>query len=443
MSNTPVSVEDLPFNAFHRRLNRSAAGGFLVDGYVISIIGIVLMHVTDALKLTVFWEGMIAASSLIGTFVGGFIGGWLSDKIGRKTLFLLTPLLFAATSLGNLFVDSALMLFLLRLGMGVVIGIEYPVASAMLVEYLPKKERGSKLAALTTMWFVGATLAYIVGAVILKISGPSSWHIILASGAVLAIILFCIRLGTPESARWLIGNGRTAEAEEIIKKVYGQSFSLANLPEESNTEDKMSFKKFLLSGYSKRMIFVLIFWTCAVIPVFAVYAFAPKILTLLKLGGDLSLLGSVLITLFFLVGCVFATKMINELGRRRTLINSFLFSSVALFGLGLFHDGNGLVILFLFAIFALAIGGSQILTMVYPNEIFPTEVRTTACGFASSLSRVGAVIGTYLVPVSISSLGISQTMYIAAAVTIVGLVFSWWLAPETRSMSLQEASSLK
>lgn len=441
--NTPISVEDLPFNAFHKRLNRSSAGGFLVDGYIISIIGIVLMHITVALNLSVFWEGMIAASSLIGTFIGGFIGGWLADKIGRKTLFLLTPLLFMLTSLGNLWVDSALMLFLLRLMTGIVIGIEYPVASAMLVEYLPKKERSSKLAALTTMWFVGATLAYIVGAIILKVSGPEAWRIILASGAIFASILFCFRLGTPESARWLMGKGRNSEADTIIKKVYGENFSLANLPEEKDAQNKMSFKTFLFSGYSKRMLFVLIFWTCAVIPVFAVYAFAPKILTMLKLSGDLSLIGSVLITLFFLIGCIFATKMINELGRRKTLINSFLFSSIALVGLGIFHDSNGVVILFLFAIFALAIGGSQILTMVYPNEIFPTEVRTSACGFASSMSRVGAVIGTYFVPVSINALGISQTMFIAAIVTVVGLVFSWWLAPETRSMSLQEASSLK
>ena len=443
MSNIPVSVEDLPFNSFHKRLNRSAAGGFLVDGYVISIIGIVLMYITDALKLTVFWEGMIAASSLIGTFVGGFIGGWLSDKIGRKKLFLLTPILFALTSFGNLFVDSALMLFLLRLGMGIIIGIEYPVSSAMLVEYIPRKERGSKLAALTTVWFIGATLAYMIGAIILKISGPEAWRVILASGAVFAIILFFMRLGTPESARWLLGKGRDSEANRVIKNVYGDQFSLANLPEEQTDGEKISFKKFILSGYGKRMFFVLVFWTCAVIPVFAVYAFAPKILTMLKLSGDLSLLGSILITLFFLIGCVFATNMINSLGRRKTLINSFLFSSIALLGLGIFHDSSGIIILFLFIIFALAIGGSQILSMVYPNEIFPTEVRTTACGFASSLSRVGAVIGTYLVPVSLSSLGVAQTMYVAAAVTIFGLVFSWWLAPETKSMSLAEASSLK
>lgn len=83
-----------------------------------------------------------------------------------------------------------------------------------------------------------------------------------------------------------------------------------------------------------------------------------------------------------------------------------------------------------------------LLVLVYPNEIFPTEIRTFAVGIGTSVSRIGAAVGTYLVPLSLDLLGIAQTMYIAAFVSFVGLFMSWALAPETRSLNLQQAASL-
>ncbi|MNN93512.1 Inner membrane metabolite transport protein YgcS [compost metagenome] len=80
---------------------------------------------------------------------------------------------------------------------------------------------------------------------------------------------------------------------------------------------------------------------------------------------------------------------------------------------------------------------------MYPNEIFPTEIRAAAVGIGTSVSRVGAIIGTYLVPVSITTYGIGYTMYFAAAITFVGLIVSWFLAPETRGVDLSVASSLE
>ena len=82
------------------------------------------------------------------------------------------------------------------------------------------------------------------------------------------------------------------------------------------------------------------------------------------------------------------------------------------------------------------------LTLVYPNELFPTEIRTFAVGVGTSLSRIGAAVGTYLVPISLQSFGIAPTMYAAAIVTLVGLLFALALAPETRSLNLQQAASL-
>jgi putative MFS transporter len=79
---------------------------------------------------------------------------------------------------------------------------------------------------------------------------------------------------------------------------------------------------------------------------------------------------------------------------------------------------------------------------VYPNELYPTEVRGSAVGLASSLSRIGAAIGTYLVPLALAGLGIGITMIIAGAITLAGGLVSMAWAPETRGLTLGESAAL-
>jgi len=441
MTNTNVSIEDVPLNRFHQLLTVRSGGGSFVDGYVLSIIGVALVQMSAGLSLSSFWQGMIAASALIGIFFGGFLGGWLTDRFGRKRVFFVGPTLFILASLSQFWVESGLVLFLLRFTLGIAVGIEYPVATSLLVEFLPRKNRGPRLATLTILWFAGAAFAYIFGDFLLRQGGDDAWRLVLASPALIGALLFLIRLGTPESPRWLLSKGRASEAEAVIKSVYGDTFSLRNLPEEPE-QKKLSFLSLLHSGYGKRMMFVAVFWSCSVIPVFAVYAFAPKVLGALNLKGDWASFGSVAITLLFVVGCIVATRLINSMGRRSMLIHSFFWSGLALLGLGVFHAGSELLILGLFGAYALFIGGAQVLQLVYPNELFPTEIRANAVGVGTSLSRVGAAIGTWLVPLVLDGYGIAFTMYAAAAVTLLGLLVAWALAPETRALNLQQAAAL-
>ncbi len=441
MTSPNVCIEDVPLNNFHRLLTVRSGGGSFVDGYVLSIIGIVMLQATAALGLSEFWQGMIAASALIGVFFGGFIGGWLTDRLGRKRVYFVGPSLFIIASLAQLWVESAPVLFALRFAIGIAVGIEYPVATSLLVEFLPKKQRGPRLAALTILWFAGAAFAYMVGNAILNAGGDDAWRYVLASASVIGLLLLVIRMGTPESARWLLSKGRDAEADAVIKRVYGKNYSLRDLPEEHD-QKKMSFGDLLHSGYGKRMFFVSVFWTCSIIPVFAVYAFAPTVLQALNLKGEWASYGSMAITLLFVIGCIVATRLINTMGRRSMLIQSFLWSGMALLLLGKFSDANEVLVLVLFGAYALFIGGAQVLQLVYPNEIFPTEIRTFAMGIGTSLSRVGAAVGTYLVPVSLHAYGIGVTMYVAAGVTFLGLAVAWALAPETRSLNLRDAAAL-
>lgn len=442
MTTHNISIEDVPLNGFHQLMTLRSGGGWILDGYILSIIGVAIVQFSDYLQLDAFWQGMVAASAMLGTFFSGFLGGWLTDRIGRKRLFFVGPLLFIVGSVGTFWVESGMALFILRFLVGMGVGLEYPVAGSLLTEFLPQKNRGPRLAGLTILWFVGAALSYIVGHFILAHGGADGWRLVLASSAVLAVLLLLVRLGTPESPRWLVSKGRLDEAERIIQKVYGPAFSLANMPAQA-TEAKVSLGALMHSGYGKRMLFVIVFWTAAVVPMFAVYSFAPVVLQALNLRGNWASYGSVLITLLFVAGCVIATRLIDTMGRRPLIIHSFLWSSLALLGLGAFSHGSQMLVLLMFGAYALFIGGAQVLELVYPNELFPTEIRAFAVGMGSSMTRIGSAIGTWLVPASLAGIGIANTMYVAAAVSIVGLLVSVWLAPETRGMSLERAASLQ
>lgn len=440
-NNYKTSLEDAPLNSFHRKLAIYSSGAPFLDGYILSIIGVVMVQLSQALQLTTLEEGMVAAASLVGMFFGGFVGGLFTDKLGRKTLYVLVLVALAVFSLGQFWVASATSLIALRLLLGIAIGADHPLATSLLAEFLPKKQRGSILASLVMMWFVGAAVAYIAGEIILRTAGPDAWRWALASAVVPAVLFLVMRAGTPESARWLLSKGRREEADQVIKRVYGNEYSVQNLPEKA-PEHNVSVWSLFHSSYGKRIFFVSIFWTCSIIPQFAIYAFAPKILQTMGLTGDLAAWGAVAITIMFVFGCLLGVKLINPMGRRNMLIHSFLWSGLCLLALGLLPEGAGMITLALFGGYALFIGGAQVLQYVYPNELFPTEIRGSAVGLATSLSRIGAAMGTYLVPISLSSIGIGNTMVAAFGISMAGLLFTWLMAPETRSLDLHQASAV-
>lgn len=437
-----ISIEDVPLNRFHQRLSISCALGWLMVGYVVSIIGVAIVQSKEALHLSNSWSGIIGGSLLIGLFIGGFMGGMLTDRFGRQKLYFISPSIIIICSLSMFFVQNGISLLILRIFSGLGSGIEYTAAGALLVEFIPRTYRGSRISMLTILWFAGAALAYIIGYFILGTHSPQAWRFILASPAVIAAIILLFRIGAPESARWLLSKNRPAEAEAVIKQVYGNDFSLRNLETDSSNKTTVSLFEAIKKGYGKRILFVMIFWACAVIPIFAIYAFVPELLESLKLTGSMTVYGSIGVTGAFVVGCWLATKLINAIGRRTMLLQSFLWSGLSLLVLGIFPTAPVWFILIFFCFYAIATGGAQVLEFVYPNELFPTKIRASAVGIGSSTASFSSAIGTWLVPISLNTIGIGNTMLFAAGITLVGLIVSYIMAPETRSMSLEQAASL-
>lgn len=434
---TPT-VETARLSGFHWRLTIFSSGGPFLDGYILAIIGIALVQINEQWHPGEVWLGLIGASALIGVFIGGIVFGYLTDRIGRRLMYMVDLGLVVILSIAQFFVTDIVQLFILRLAIGVVVGADYPISTALVIEFVPHKWRAKLVGGLNAMWFVGATIASFVGVALLAV--PDGWRWMLASSAIPAIIVMIGRLKIPESPRWLMSKGRLQEAQEVLRTILGPTASLDDLAE---PEQKTSIRVLFQSGYMKRIVFVSIFWTCTVVTLFAIYAFGPQILELLHLTeGNSSTIGYGLINVFFLVGNIVALIVIDRMGRRQVLIWGFFISGLGLLFLGVFPAAPVFAIAIAFAVYAIFNGGPSILEWIYPNELFPTEVRATAVGLCTGTSRIGAAIGTWVTPLALVHIGIGPTMLIAAAIAFVGAVVGIFMAPETTRQELHEAASV-
>lgn len=431
MSETRVMMDEAPATGFHHKLTFLTAGGPICDGYILGIISIALALLGPELHLTAVWEGLIGASALIGIFIGGIVFGYVTDLVGRRVMYTIDLAVFVVASVLQAFVGQAWELFALRLILGLAIGADYPIATALLAEFVPRRQRGPLLSTLVGGWWVGYAASFVVGFILLR--AGVSWRIMLATSVVPSLIVLVLRIGTPESPRWLLSKGRREEALAIVRK-----FSGATDIEEEPTP-KTNYLRIFQGAYLRRTLFVSLFWICQTLPGFAIYTFSPQLLSSVHLSDPY--LGTLLISVVSLVGVAPAIFLVNTWGRRPVLIWPFLVCGLALLVLGVLAHMPAPLVALLFIIFSIFSAGSSVLQWVYPNELFPTEVRATGVGFATAMSRIGASIGTFLLPVMLAAWGITPSMLIFAGVCGLGLVISLAWAPETKGMSLLETSA--
>lgn len=421
-----------------KKLILFGSGGPFLDGYVLVIVGTVLAQLKPELHLSEQWNALIGAAALAGIFFGTLIFGYVTDLVGRKIMFTIDIIAIAAISVISMFVHTALELAILRFLIGIVIGADYPIATSLVTEFTPTKYRALSVGFISAIWYVGATFADIVGYLLIDI--PGGWRWMLGSSAIPCLIILLGRWGTPESPRWLVCKGRVAEATAIVKKVFGPDAEV-DLGEQN---EKTRYSKLFTSGYLKRIIFVGVIWACQVVPMFSIYTFGPQILSDFGIGvGRTAMLGDIIISLFFLIGCIPAMFWLNSIGRRPLIIWSFAIMTLSLLVLGIWPNAAIWLIVTMFGIYAFFSGGPAILQWLYPNELFPTDVRASAVGVAMAFSRIGTVVSTYGMPLILSTYGIGPTMFAGVLISAIGLLISIAMAPETKDLTLQEASSLK
>lgn len=412
-------------------------GGTFLDGYILGIVGPVAGKMTAELGISVVWEGLIAAGALFGILFGSPLGGWAGDKFGRKPLFMLDIGLFVIASVMQFFTNSPLELFVVRLLMGVAIGAEYSVGWPMLSEFSPARHRGRLMGLTLIAWYAGFMFAFVVG-YLLNQHTDLGWRNILGTSTFIAVALFLGRLGMPESPRWLWSKGRTEQARSVARRYMGSASDLADIEREV-VHSGGGFRKLFSRQYWRSTLFVSLFFFCVVTPYFAIATFADSVLQKFGLGGGLA--GGVGLSAVALAGSVATVLLIDKAGRRVLTVPPQWIITVLLVILGLWTDAPGMAVLGLFLAFSFFNAGCGTLTCIYPGEVFPTEIRGVGTGFAAAFSRIGAGLGTFLMPWAMSNLGPSVTILIAAGIAAVGAGVSQWLAPETKGKSLSETAS--
>ena len=427
-----ASLDDAPFSAFHRRIAIYSCGGPFCDGYILGIIAAALGPLSSEIGLTAGWQGIVGAAALVGMFVGGLVFGYLTDLLGRRVMYSADLLVLVVASAAQFWVHDRVSLLILRFVLGLAVGADYPIAAALLSEFAPKRQRGMLLAAMIGAWWLGYTISFIAGYALGN--EGLSWRWMLASSAIPAALVCLLRWGTPESPRWLMSKGRTAEAHDLIQRHIGSGYGL-----QESASAKTAYRTIFRGPYLGRTAFVCVFWSCQVVPTFAIYTFAPDLLR--AFGSPDPAFGAAILSLFFLAGVIPAVLLIDRIGRRPVLTVPFAVTGVTLLLLGWLPRGSSILVEVCFILFAIFNAGSSVLQWVYPSELFPTEVRATALGFGTAVSRIGAAVGTFLFPIGLARLGVAPLMTIVAAICGIGWLVSVRFAPETRGMSLQAASA--
>lgn len=205
---------------FMRRMTLATAWGEGLDGFDLGVLSVVLLPLSKELGVSPLWAGLVGASSLIGIFLGAPIGGFLTDRFGRRRLFMLDIVLFVVLGITQAAVSTPWQLFVVRLLLGIAIGAEYSIGSSLLAEFSPSHGRGRRVAKMLVFWY-GGYLVSVVAAYVLLDAAGWSWRFVLATSAVPALVVLALRYGLPESPRWLMLHGRIEEARAIVDRYLG------------------------------------------------------------------------------------------------------------------------------------------------------------------------------------------------------------------------------
>ena len=401
-----MQANDSALRPFHYTIFIYANAGVFCDGYILSSIGLALITLTPRFNLDALATGLIGGATLFGILVGAPLFGHLTDRHGRRILMIADLCAFVVVAVLQIFVTNVWELIALRFILGLAIGADYPIATAIIAEFMPAKQRGAALSAMEAVWFLGAAVAYVAGYALLH-TGGDSWKWILASPALFALLGLLLRASAPESPMWLAAREMGELGRSSFRTIFGPSFR-------------------------GPLAFISAMWLLQVVPLFAIYTYAPTVLTMLGLSSQ-GPAGSVAITAAFAVGAFAAMPLVERLGRRPLCIIGFAVAAVAF---GVLPFGGAAVVVIAFLAYAVGMGAATVLELVYPAELFPTSIRASATGFAAAVSRVGAFVGTFLLPIGLTRFGTTTIILGACVLSLIGFVISLFWAPETKGKAI-------
>ncbi len=427
-----VSYDDAPLRLFHLRVAVASCGGVFSDGYGLGIIGISLSRAPPQFGLTPVWMGLLGGASLFGLFAGALLTGPAADRFGRRRIFAYNMAVLAALSLLQGLAATAPQLLVLRLAIGFLLGTDYVVSKALLTEFTPRRVRGRTLGLLSVAWAGGYACAYFVG-VALSSTGPAAWLWMLLTAALPCLLVLPLRVTMPESPLWLANHGHAGQAAHVVRNKLGRGVS-PPLPVPALPAVHGRWRQLLSPAWRRRTLVACAFFTCQVIPYFAVGTFVSQVMTAMKL--EKSYAGGIIYNAALLAGAVAGLCVIDKLSRRSFLIGSFGVAAASMLILSLWSAMPPVLMILLFAVFAGVLSAASNLCYVYLPELFPTDLRASGIGLAIAASRTGSAISTFLLPVVVARYGVHAALGACVAVLALGAAICRQWAPETRNIPL-------
>jgi sugar porter (SP) family MFS transporter len=404
-------------------------------------------------------RGWANSCALIGCLLGAVSAGALSDRFGRKRLLLFSALLFAVTSAGIGTSESFVIFVVWRILGGVAIGLASNLSPMYIAEIAPAHVRGRLVAINQLTIVIGILGAQLVNYAIAQ-SVPSGtteemmraswncqsgWRWMFAATAVPSLVFFVSMFFVPESPRWLVKNGRGAEAGRIFGRIGGDAYATRALREVEATLAADSRTSGLGEVLDPKLRTVLVLGI--VLAVFqqwcginVIFNYAEEIFS--AAGYDISntLLNIAWTGSVNLVFTFVALGVVDRGGRRLLMLLGAggLAVIYLILGAGYFRGLTGLPMLLL-VLAAIGTYGMSLapVTWVVIAEIFPNRIRGAAMSVATTALWGACFLLTYTFPLLNASLGPAGTFWIYAGICMAGYLFIRFRLPETKGKSLE------
>jgi len=417
----PARLDGLPWSRWHWRVVMALGIAWVLDGLEVTLIGSLgsVLEREDTLALTAAQVGWTGSLYIAGAVLGALVFGRLTDRLGRKKLFMITLAVYMTATLATAFSTGFVFLSICRFITGLGIGGEYAAINSAIDELIPARVRGRVNLAINASFWVGAALGAGLSLVLLdpNVLGPAlGWRACFLLGAVLAVAIVLVRRHVPESPRWLLMHGRAGEARRIIEDIeaqvaeqHGCLTSSASRPNHASgthaatlagTPPLRQVLHVLLHRYRRRSIVVLAMMVAQAFVYNAIFFTYALVLTRFYQVPD----NRVALYIFpFALGNVLGPFLLGPLfdsvGRRRMISLTYLLSGIGLALTGYaFMQGwltafsQTLCWSVLFFIASTA-ASSAYLTV---SEVFPLEMRAMAI---SIFYAIGTGTGGFIAPV--------------------------------------------
>jgi putative MFS transporter len=445
-------LERVPFSRWHRRPRIVMGSATFFDAFDALSLAFVLPVLVRLWGITPVQIGWLISIGYLGQFAGALIFGALAERYGRIRSASGATALMSVMSLACALAGNFPALLMLRLVQGIGIGGEMPVAAVYINELSKAKGRGRFFLLYEMIFPVGLMMTGQIGAFVVPMLG---WQVMFLIGGVPGLVIAALLLRLPESPRWLIGKGRLAEAEAIIREIEasapatpetttGTTVTTETTDSEKDRDrrerrgSKTRWSELLSTVYLRRTLVVWVLWASAYFITNGLNNWMPTLYNrVYGLSLDQSLRAGTLTNVaqvIILLGCAF---VIDRIGRRRWTTVCFMAGAVLLATLGSFAAGSVTAVIALVTISYGIVGSVNAVLYLYTPEIYPTRMRALGTGAATCWLRLASAAGPLLVGYLVAQRGTAAVFLMFAGAGVVGAIAALAML-ETRNRRLEE-----